>query len=78
MVDHILKASQEREIVISIMYLKGSDITMRNIKVLDIKEDRVMAYCYLRKQNRVFKKENILSAAFVNTNKGHSHNFRFA
>ena len=67
MVGHILRASQERNLIITIVYLKGNDITMRNIRVFDIKEDKIMAYCYLRKENRVFKKENILSAAFINT-----------
>ncbi|MCM8709828.1 hypothetical protein M2651_02170 [Clostridium sp. SYSU_GA19001] len=69
MVNHILKASYERNLIITIMYQKGNDITMRNIRVLEIKEDRIMAYCYLRRENRVFKKENILSAAFLNINR---------
>jgi coproporphyrinogen III oxidase-like Fe-S oxidoreductase len=67
MVEHILKASLDRDLIITIMYLKGTEITMRNIKVLEIKEDRIQAYCYLRKEKRVFKKESILSAAFLNT-----------
>jgi hypothetical protein len=78
MVEHILKASLDRGLLITIMYLKGSEVTMRNIKVLEIKEDRILAYCYLRKENRVFKKENILSAAFLNanrSNKSRSYNF---
>lgn len=77
MVDHILKASLDRDMIITIMYLKSSEITMRNIRVLEIKEDRIMAYCYLRKENRIFKKESILSAAFINANsiKPRSHNF---
>lgn len=68
MVDHILKASLERNLIITIMYQKGEEITMRNIKVLEIEKDRVKAYCCLRKENRIFKKENILSAAFLKTN----------
>jgi len=67
MVDHILRASLDRELIVTIMYIKGTEITMRNIKVLNMEEDHIKAYCYLRKQNRVFKKENILSAAFINT-----------
>jgi hypothetical protein len=76
MVKHILKASVERNMIITIMYLKSSEVTIRNIRVLEIKEDRIKAYCYLRKENRIFKKENILSAAFLNTNniKTHSYN----
>lgn len=66
MVEHILKASLERDLIITIMYLKGTDITMRNIKVLEIKDDKIKAYCFLRKETRIFKKESILSAAFLN------------
>jgi hypothetical protein len=55
MVEHILKASLERNLVITIVYLKGNEITMRNIRVLELKDDKIKAYCYLRKENRVFK-----------------------
>lgn len=63
MIDHILKASQERGWIITIVYLGSSGISERNIRVLEINEDRVKAYCYLRKQVRYFKNGNILSAA---------------
>lgn len=65
MIDHVLNASLEREWIITIMYLKGNEITKRNIKVLKIDKNNINAYCYLRKANRVFKKENILSACFI-------------
>lgn len=60
--DHILKASLDRGIVITIMYLKGNIITKRNIKVLEIGDNTIKAHCYLRGQVRVFKRENILAA----------------
>ena len=66
MINHIIKASIEREITISIMYQKGSEITQRKIRVLDIEGSSVKAFCYLRNQRRIFKLENILSASFVN------------
>jgi hypothetical protein len=66
MIKHILKASIERDITISIMYQKGSEITQRNIKVLEIDDSGIKAFCYLRNQRRVFKLANILSASFVN------------
>jgi hypothetical protein len=78
MVEHVLKASLERGLIITIMYLKNNEITMRNIRVLEIKENRIMAYCYLRKENRVFKKENILSAAFLNSNRIRTQSFNFS
>lgn len=67
MINHILKASFERGITISIMYQKGSEITQRRIRVLEIKGSNIKAFCYLRSQRRVFKLESILSASFVNT-----------
>lgn len=73
MVEHILKASLERNLVITIVYLKGNDITMRNIRVLELKDDKIKAYCYLRKENRVFKKENILSADFIKSKQSRTH-----
>lgn len=77
MVEHILKASLERNLIVTIVYIKGNEVTMRNIKVLEIKADRIKAYCYLRKENRVFKKENILSAAFINVNASKSQGAKF-
>jgi coproporphyrinogen III oxidase-like Fe-S oxidoreductase len=67
MIEHILKASLERDMIVTIMYQKGNEITRRNIKVLSIDNEHVKAYCYLRKENRVFRKKNILSAAFCSS-----------
>jgi hypothetical protein len=78
MVEHILKASLDRDLIVTIMYLKGTDITMRNIRVLEIKDDKIKAYCYLRKDTRIFKKESILSASFLNTKALKPHSFNFA
>ena len=66
MINHILKASFDRGITISIMYQKGSEINQRRIRVLEIEGSRIKAFCYLRKQRRVFKLESILSASYVN------------
>jgi predicted DNA-binding transcriptional regulator YafY len=65
MIDHILKASLENNMVITIIYQKGSEITKRNIRVLKITDDSIEAYCYLRHQVRRFKRSSILSAAFI-------------
>jgi predicted DNA-binding transcriptional regulator YafY len=54
----------ERNWIITIIYLKGSEITKRDIKVLKITGDYVKAFCYLRNQTRIFRKDNILSASF--------------
>lgn len=64
MINHILKASLERNRIISIVYQKENKITQRNIKVLKIEEGSVKAFCFLRSQQRSFKIDNILSASF--------------
>ena len=75
MVNHILKASYDRNLIITIIYQKGNEITRRNIKVVEITCDSIKAFCYLRNQVRIFKMENILSASFYKgncTQKGNS------
>ncbi|MDF2985411.1 MAG: hypothetical protein K0R50_921 [Eubacterium sp.] len=64
MVEYFLKASMERNRIINIIYLKGNEITERSIKVFEISNGNVKAFCFLRNQSRIFKMENILSAAF--------------
>ncbi len=64
MIDYVLKFSLEQEIIVTIIYLKGSVITKRNIQALEIGDNTIKAYCYLRQQNRIFKRDNILSASF--------------
>jgi len=64
MIEHILRASLERSRIVTIIYSGNAGISERNIRVLEIYDDRVKAYCYLRKQVRYFKKDNILSAAY--------------
>jgi predicted DNA-binding transcriptional regulator YafY len=65
MIDYFLRASLERNKTICIMYLKGNEITKRNIKVLNIDNENIKAFCFLRNQKRIFKIENILSASFI-------------
>jgi len=65
MIEHILKASLERDWIITIIYQGISGISERNIKVLEIKDNKIKAYCYLRKQVRYFAVNNILSAAYL-------------
>lgn len=66
MVENILKTSLLRGWVITIIYQKGDHITKRNIRVLDIEDNNIRAFCYLREQIRLFKLENILSASYSN------------
>lgn len=69
MIEHVLKASLERGRVITIIYNGESGISERNIKVLEIQDNKVKAFCYLRRQIRYFKIENILSAEYYNFRK---------
>ena len=62
MVDYILHMSQERKCRITIIYEKENQITKRDIRVLEVSEESVKAFCYLRKQVRIFKRKHILSA----------------
>lgn len=68
MIDHILKASLEQGTVITIIYEKDKIITKRNIKVLEIGDTCIKAYCYWRRQIRVFSLVNILAAEFCRSN----------
>lgn len=65
MYDRVLKASLTEQKIIVILYLKGNEVTQRTIKVLKITDDDVQAYCFLRKQVRRFKKNNILAADYT-------------
>jgi predicted DNA-binding transcriptional regulator YafY len=66
MIKYILNKSLKDDIIIQIIYMKKDKITERNIKVKEISEDKVKAYCYLRREIRYFKIENILSAKILN------------
>jgi hypothetical protein len=68
MIDHFLKISLEKNKLITIIYQKGSEITRRDIKVMGLDGNHVRAFCYLRNQNRIFIRENILSAAWCSGN----------
>ena len=63
--EHVLKSSLDAHKIITIMYQKNKEITQRKVKVLKMKDDDIEAYCYLRKQIRHFKKENILAAQYT-------------
>jgi predicted DNA-binding transcriptional regulator YafY len=65
MVNHILKSSHELKCIVTIIYQKGSEITKRNIQVIDINDNHVKAFCYLRNELRIFKLDNILSANYL-------------
>lgn len=58
--------SKENKEKIVIFYIdQDNHVTQRIIRVIDIKQDAVVAYCFWRKKVRTFKLENILSAGPV-------------
>jgi predicted DNA-binding transcriptional regulator YafY len=62
--DKILKWSVENQNCIEMIYQnKDKKISQRIIKVLEIKENYISAYCYLRMARRIFNKDCILSVA---------------
>lgn len=63
MLSYILNTSKDKDCYI--IYMKGNEITQRKIRVIEVTEDYVRAWCYLRKGPRLFRKENILSASYI-------------
>jgi predicted DNA-binding transcriptional regulator YafY len=50
------------KIAVEIMYISNNgQVSQRTIFIKDINETTMRAYCHLRKTQRVFKLENILS-----------------
>ncbi|WP_051569054.1 hypothetical protein [Alkaliphilus transvaalensis] len=66
MVEYVLNYSLENKVPIVIVYAKGLEITQRTVKVMKDDGKIIYAYCYKRKANRKFIKDNIL-AAMVNS-----------
>ncbi|MBM7605970.1 putative DNA-binding transcriptional regulator YafY [Metabacillus crassostreae] len=62
----MLLRSQEQNKPIEIIYInENGNISQRIIRVIEMNDSIIKAYCYLRNAKRVFKKENLLSAAVV-------------
>ncbi|PFR93545.1 hypothetical protein [Priestia megaterium] len=51
---------------IEIMYLGGKgEVSQRVIRILEINEHTIKAYCYYKKAVRLFKIENMLSGRII-------------
>lgn len=58
----ILKAFKHQQ-VIEMMYMANDGgISQRRVKVLRVSGESFQAYCFLRREKRTFKMENVLSA----------------
>ncbi|MFS0644328.1 hypothetical protein [Siminovitchia sp. 179-K 8D1 HS] len=58
-----MRAVQAGERLEMIYLSENNQLSQRVIKVISVSETTVKAYCYLKKQFRTFKRENILSVA---------------
>jgi predicted DNA-binding transcriptional regulator YafY len=55
------------KIPVEIIYISNNgQVSQRTISIKDINESTIRAYCLLRKTQRVFKLENILSINYKN------------
>lgn len=66
MIRYILKKSLEDKEAIRIIYMSDKGITQRDIIVYNMDDEKITAYCYLRKCRRTFRINNILSAGRSN------------
>lgn len=58
----ILKAFKHQQ-VIEMMYMANDGgISQRRVKILRVSGESFQAYCFLRREKRTFKMENVLSA----------------
>ncbi|WP_188456430.1 WYL domain-containing protein [Virgibacillus oceani] len=62
----LLVNSVETNQKLEIIYLSDhNQLSQRVIKVIRVKDDTVLAYCFSKKEVRTFKLDNILSAGSV-------------
>ena len=62
----MLDLSMKNNQVMEMIYLSDKgQVTQRTIRVLEIKEQHFVAYCYLRQKKRTFKTSNILSIDII-------------
>ena len=60
--ESLLNRSIEQKQKLEMIYLASNgELSQRIFRVIEVKEDGILAYCYSRRQVRTFKKENILS-----------------
>ncbi|QHJ69408.1 transcriptional regulator [Planococcus halotolerans] len=57
----ILKAFKYQQLVDMMYMANDGGISKRRIKILKVSGETFQAYCFLRKEKRTFKMENVLS-----------------
>jgi predicted DNA-binding transcriptional regulator YafY len=52
--------------IVEIIYIdRQGELSYRHVRVVTVKNDRLVAYCYKRKRLRTFQSKNILSSRKV-------------
>ncbi|MFD2045414.1 hypothetical protein ACFSTA_17150 [Ornithinibacillus salinisoli] len=63
--------SKDQKMKIMIFYMdRNNRVTQRIIRVVEIKEDSIVAFCFFRKKVRTFKLSNILSVGAIRRRAG--------
>ncbi|CEI81327.1 hypothetical protein BN997_01145 [Oceanobacillus oncorhynchi] len=70
MVGLLNKSLYEKEKIMIYYIDSDGKVSQRIIRVVGIDEEKVLAYCYYRKQVRSFKLENILSCGQIKRSVG--------
>lgn len=70
MVGFLSSAMNEKEKIMIYYMDHDNNVTQRIIRVVEVDNKRVLAYCYYRKQVRSFKIENILSCGRIKRSVG--------
>ncbi|WP_053220401.1 WYL domain-containing protein [Virgibacillus senegalensis] len=55
------RAMENKKMVEMIYMAKNGRLSQRIVRILQIKEEQIVAYCYSRRQVRTFRLENILA-----------------
>lgn len=61
----LLRSIQPREKIMLFYMDEKRNVTQRLVRVIKIEDDKMVAYCFLRKQTRMFKLDHILSVGPV-------------
>lgn len=59
----LLRAAANKKPIEMIYMSKDNKISQRVIRVIAVNDSKVKAYCYVKKQYRIFSIDNILSVA---------------
>lgn len=57
----ILKAFKQQQLVDMMYMANDGGISKRRVKILKVHGESFQAYCFLRKEKRTFKMDNVLS-----------------